>query len=522
MTGWTALLWLDWKLLVNRIRSIRNNPRRLIPWVLFIVWLVPSFVLRVTAGSHLSRGPTFDSLGVQLAPLGVVVPGLALFAVGLGVWRASITAPAAFQSAADARFVIGAGFDARAVFTWLSLRTGRRLITSFVLMLIVIQALYLPSLGLTVTAAIDFSLAFALFGAIVFGSRLLAFSLQRTVPAVPVGAIGLVAAIAGAVAFLLPPGSWVLGALGGSVGAQVALLALAVACCVGGIALARDCYPELWAASQRVIALRRAMGSRRMFITGLSGVARQSARASNPRPERQVQSSAGQRVPAGPLAVFWKEWLSIKRSRGGLQLQALFGAGAIALGAVVGLASARAFSVALIAAVSFGLLTFLSTWVGGLQLARDLGSPLWWLSSSALWSRLTVWTLARSIRFVVPLVLFIEAALVTSGQYLWAIPLAPIPPLLLFWVSQTVSLAVYSMLPARSDYRLAVTMRMIAMYLIFAPLGLSILPGLLLRNPILVVLMPTGVLAAIAVGLLAFASWRIQGNGLVFAMEERQ
>src|SRR5581483_6410384 len=145
-TSWgrvSALVWLDWRLLVNRIRTIARSPRRLIPWVIFLVWLVPSFLTRLTFGGRIRNDPALPALIPQLAPLGVLVPGIALAVLGISVWRASLNAPAAFQSPADARFVIGAGLDSRAVFTWLSLRTARRLITSFALMLVLIQVLYL-------------------------------------------------------------------------------------------------------------------------------------------------------------------------------------------------------------------------------------------------------------------------------------------------------------------------------------------------------------------------------------------
>jgi hypothetical protein len=101
-------------------------------------------------------------------------------------------------------------------------------------------------------------------------------------------------------------------------------------------------------------------------------------------------------------------------------------------------------------------------------------------------------------------------------------PLAFVPPLLLCWLSQTVGLAVYALLPSRTDYRLAMTLRMMTIYAITLPLVFSVLPGVLLRNAALAVTMPAGVVIAVIAGTIAFAAWRIQGNGLVFAQEERQ
>jgi len=540
-TSWgrvNALVWLDWRLLVNRIRTIARSPRRLIPWVIFLVWLVPSFLTRLTFGGRIRNDPALPALIPQLAPLGVLVPGIALAVLGISVWRASLNAPAAFQSPADARFVIGAGLDSRAVFTWLSLRTARRLITSFALMLVLIQVLYLPWLGFTFLTALAFTVGLATFGAIVFGARMLAFTLQRAAPAVPVGLIGLLLAAAGAAAFLaalvqltgsatvpasvlalnadLPPGNLMLAAFGGSVAAELVLLAAAVALTVGGIALAGDCYPELWATSSRAMAMRRAMRSR----GGLVGFAT-ARRAERPARERQVRATAGDHVPGGALAVFWKEWLAVRRGRGGIELQVGLVMGAIILGAVLGHAFAQGSRIAgVVSGVTVTLLIFWS-WSAGVQLGRDLGNPLWWLSNAALWSRLVVWTLARALRFGVPLIAFTEAAVAGTGTYMWLMPIAWLPPLLLCWLSQTVGLAVYALLPSKTDYRLAMTVRMLAVYAIMLPLAFSILPGVLLRNAALLVAMPVGVIAGVIVGTIAFATWRVQGNGMVFAQEER-
>ena len=97
---WSVLLWLDWRLLVNRVRTIRHNPRRLIPWLIFLIWLIPSFVTRIWIGSHAVRGPIGPTAEQLLSPIGALVPGVALLVLGLVVWRASGTPPAAFQSAA--------------------------------------------------------------------------------------------------------------------------------------------------------------------------------------------------------------------------------------------------------------------------------------------------------------------------------------------------------------------------------------------------------------------------------------
>ena len=539
---WAALVWLDWRLLVNRVRTAARNPRRYIPWLIFLVWLIPSFLTRLTFGSRIRNDPDLPALAPQLAPLGALIPGVALLILGIAVWRASNSAPAAFQSPADARFVIGAGLDSRAVFTWLSLRTARRLITSFALMLLLIQVLYLPFIGFTFLSALSFTLALATYGAIVFGARLLAFTLHGAAPRVPVGSIGLLAAIAGALGFFaalmqltgtasmptlaldvnaaLPPGSWMVQALGGDFTGELALLAAAVALTAAGIALAGDCYPELWATSSRAMAIRRAMRTR----GGMFGYAAQAraARAQRRASERRVESAPGAHVPGGALAVFWKEWLAVRRGRGGLELQIGLLIAAIVVGGLVGHAVAQGSRIAGVVGGVFVVLAIFWSWAAGIQLGRDVGNPLWWLSSSVLWGRLVVWTFARGLRFGVPLVVFTEAAIAATGSFYWLLPIALLPPLLLCWMSQTVGLAVYALLPSRTDYRLAMTLRMLAIYAITLPLAFSVVPGLALHNVALVFSGPIGVATVAIVVTIAFATWRIQGNGIVFAQEERQ
>jgi hypothetical protein len=539
---WGALLWLDWRLLVNRVRTIARNPRRFVPWLIFLVWLLPSFITRLTLRNRIGRTDFFPAVGPQLEPLGALLPGVALLILGISVWRASMTAPAAFQSPADARFVIGAGLDSRAVFTWLSLRTARRLILSFALMLVVIQVLYLPWLGFSFVSAFAFSLAIATYLGIVFGARLLAFTLQRAAPAIPVGFIGLLATVAGGAMFLaallqllgvasvpdgilavnaaLPPGSWIVTAMGGNYTGELALLAAAVALTAAGIALAGDCYPELWATSSRAMALRRAMRGRGGLF-GYSARARRAAAGAATAP-RRVESVAGEHVPPGAMTVFWKEWIAVRRGRGGVELQLGLLVAAVVLGWLIGYSTSQSSHIAPVVGTVAVALVILRTWSAGIQLGRDVGNPLWWLSSSALWSRLVVWTVARALRFGLPLVVFIEFVVVGAGANPWLLLAAPVPPLLLSWMSQTVGLAVYALLPARTDFRLQMTLRSMSVYAIFIVIAVAAAPGLLLRNFVVAATAPAVAVAAVIAVTLVFATWRIEGNGIVFAQEERQ
>ena len=117
---------------------------------------------------------------------------------------------------------------------------------------------------------------------------------------------------------------------------------------------------------------------------------------------------------------------------------------------------------------------------------------------------------------------FTEFAIAAYGRYLWALAPAPLVAFLLVWMGQTVGLAGYAILPARTDYRLAFTMRLVAMYFLLVPLALAVVPGAVLHDVGLAIVLPILVAIATIFGLIAFATWRINGNGLVFAQEERQ
>ena len=128
------------------------------------------------------------------------------------------------------------------------------------------------------------------------------------------------------------------------------------------------------------------------------------------------------------------------------------------------------------------------------------------------------------MRFAAPIIVLVEVAVAASGryQYAWLVLVTPWPPLALCWLMQTVALGSYALLPARTDYRLALTVRTFAVYAILFPLSLSLVPGLLLHDPVLLVALPMLVLSSAVAAILAFATWRIQGNGLAFAQEERE
>jgi hypothetical protein len=535
-----ALIWLDLAQFRNRMRIIARNPRRLLPWLLVVFWFVPSTITRFMlvgrgAGRHLAGG------GDWLAPLAAlvvpVVPGAALLLLGFLVRGAAVRAPAAFQSPADGRFLIGAGIDSRLVMVWVTLRGARRLMLAAAFYLVLLAALYSSWLGLGPAQAIAGALAIACFGSLAMGARLASFTGKRRLPVLPVklfgdlligiGLIALAAAAgavierqdrlvagASAIAAGLPPGAWVVGAFRGQSIDLAPLVLLTIACCWLGVQLAGDCLPELWESSTRAFDVRRAARS-----GGVLG----GRPAGRPRTMPATAPSAGAGpVPGGAWIVAWKEWLALRRGRGGAKVQvaimALAGLGGIA----VGLAAANGQrSQATVAVTQLSFLAVLFGAVVSVRLGRDLRTPLWWLSADPLWSRLAVWTFVRALRLAVPLFLFLEPALLLAGDADWALA-APLLVLLVSWLLAAIGLGAYTVLPAATDYRLTQMLRVVLTYVAMVPLAAAAVPGILLQSTTLAIAVPIPIAVLEMVTLLAFATRRISGNGLAFAREERQ
>jgi hypothetical protein len=93
---------------------------------------------------------------------------------------------------------------------------------------------------------------------------------------------------------------------------------------------------------------------------------------------------------------------------------------------------------------------------------------------------------------------------------------------LVAWLVQVIGVAAYSIFPATADRRLSQVVRLFTLYGGLLPIGLAAAPGLVLRNPLVAALGCAVAAAGEASGLIAFAAWRIQGNGIAMAREETQ
>ncbi|HEY4024988.1 MAG TPA: putative ABC exporter domain-containing protein [Candidatus Dormibacteraeota bacterium] len=525
--AWTALLWLDWRLLRNRARAIARNPRRLVPWLLFLVLLAPNAVNRLAIASATRRsGGT--SLAMIVAPAGPYVPGAALVLLGAVLWQAGGRPPAAFQSPADGRFLVGAGMSPRLVLAWLALRSVRRLLLAGVFYLALL-GLSIPGNGLSNAHLLVATAGMTSYLWLLFGARIALFAVRTRAPNAALEWVGMAFAAAGLLTVgavltgvgaagplsALPPGSWLRGAFEGNLPAVGLLIGLAIGLAVAGVAGAGDCLPELWMASSRGFELRRHMRG------GLGGLI--AARTHRNRGDRRATAASrpGVWAPPGAWALAWKEWLTLLRVRGGLQLHAALLVGAVIAGTVAGvLTVGRPEVVGLILAYALFLFSVMTNLLA-LRLAADLRSPMWWLSADPLWRRLAVLTLSRAARLGVPLALFgAVLAAMASGQ-LWLPFCFALVAMTLAWMISALGLASYSVLPASSDLRVAQMLRIFSLYAALLPVGLAIVPGTLARSLPLVVGGGMVALAAETLGLIAFATHRLRGNGLAFAREER-
>jgi hypothetical protein len=539
-----ALLYLELRTWVNRLRFIVNDRKRLVTWVIFVAWLAfaqaGQIVFMVTGRASSRVLPTlyrdfaFTLLGA--------VPGLYVLLVGV-VMGASKAAPADFSSPADARYLAGSPLSQRTVVLWLQMR---KLINPRVVIGLFIGTAILAFYTIPPGAALILQLSvFAAFIS-VLGLQLPLFLARRKLPFLPwtlatwalvLG--GLAAAAIGAahglgfhgfppgwrVLATLPPGSLVAAGMGGDLRALAAMIVLATLSIGLAVFVAGDSYPELWEASRRRFTVVRAM--RRGFISPMD--VRRALREARGEPDskqiRKAASVKGTRVPAGALTLVWKEWMALRRRRGGLGLIAALLAASLLGGIVAGLVigsgprGGGAVVGAVVGAVAVPIVLFSAYF--RVSLATDMRNPLWWLSPAGLAERLAAWTLAGTLPYFVVIGAGVTAALLISEPA--SLALASLAALFaLIWTMRTIALAVYVVIPSSLDMvGPGVAVRVIAIYVLTAPPLLSGLgPGLLSHNIVIGVACGTVVALAENIGLLVFATYRIQGNGLGFARAE--
>jgi hypothetical protein len=524
--GWAELLWLDVHLFRNQVRTILRNPRRLLPWLLVLAFIVPSLIERASmAGDSELMGGGFRHALTVVAPY---MPAAGLVVLGFMIWQPGGKAPAAFASRADGAFLIGLGMRPRVVLLWLMLRAFRRMLLAAVLYILVLLVI-VPRLGLTPPQAVGLVLGVALFVAIVLGGRIAAFTLRVRWAWARIDLAGLVLMAGGALAIVLsllgrgsiagvarwlagalPPGSWTVMAVRGEWPALLPLALAAAAVAVVGVGLAGDILPELWSASNQAFDRRALMRRGNYAVPGFLAPRRDVVQA----PSRVVG------MPSGPMTLVWKEWMTLWRT--GMRLQLGMLALGIVAGVVMGIIAHT--SSGAVHAIMFEALFFiaLASAFAGVRLGTELRCPVWWLAPSRLVVRLGVLSLVRALRYAIPVIVFVVVEQVIEAGSPRLILLLPLPSLLFMWVLQAFGFATYALLPARTDARAAQMIRTFGIMLGVGTIVFAGLLGVLLGLPVVEFGFPLLLAVTELAGLLLFSAWRIQGNALAFVAEERQ
>jgi hypothetical protein len=530
-----ALLYLDGRLLANRFRLILRNPRRLLPWLLVLVWIGGSRLYRFA--SPRGRAAMAGS-AIFLPMLTTILPGGYLVLLGIGVNRAALRAPATFRSPADARFLIGSRVPPRLVVGWLQLRRTIALVVVSLFNMLLIVA-FVPVV--TGSQARLLALFLTIAGAYVTLQALpmAAYFLGRRLPWLPVGSLGVGLAGLGVLslifAFLslvgaplalpewqgvlltLPPGGWIRDAYHGQWLAVFLMIALATAAVAVTVRLSGDCYPELWESSSRLFTLRRMTRERGGYL-----------RRSDLRPalgqvrERTVASASEAGVPPGAGAILWKEWLALRRAPGTLLVHLGFVAGAVVVGAIVGALlltgeDQLAASIAILG--GSGLLMF--NVYAGLRLGAELRNPIWWLSSASLRARLLAWTVAGTLRQAIPASLGTAVALFVAGQYDLMLASAVALPAGT-WALRVVALVSYALVPSGSDLRGPARLLRVLLFQVCAvpPLLVAVVVVLATRSLAAACLAAAAVVLGEGWLLLELASWLVRRNGVAYARAE--
>jgi hypothetical protein len=536
-----ALIYLEVRSWINRLRLLAREPKRLVPWIIFVVWLA------VTQAGQIGFLLTGHSSPRALAPFHTfaatllsAVPGLYFVLIGVVV-GASKSAPADFSSPADAHYLAGSPLSQRTVVLWLQLR---KVLNPRIVIGIFVGTAVLAIYTFTPAAAIVLQLTLISAFISVLGLQLPLFLVRRKTPWLPWAVapwalvlVGLFLAAVGAAQVIgfrgyppgwrvlasLPPGSLVAAGMAGDVRALAGVVILAALSVGLAVVVAGDSYPELWEASRRRFTVLRAM--RRGFISPMD--ARRALREARAEPEpdriRKAASVTGTRVPAGALTLVWKEWMALRRRRGGLGLMLVFLAASLLAGSVAGvvIAGSSGGAGAVVGAVVFPFVLF-SAYLR-VSLSTDLRNPLWWLSPAGLAQRLAAWTLAGILPYFVIIGAGGAAALVFSGHAVFAVP--ALAALFAFmWTMRTIGLAVYAVVPSSLDMLgPGVAIRVVAIYVLSAPpLAAGLGPRLLTGSIVIGAAGATLVALVESIGLLVFATYQIQGNGLGFARAEKR
>ncbi len=524
MNGFSALAYLEYRQIVNRIRQMLRHPARAIVYVLALAYFIAVAVLRHQNRHALSMASIPEPYASALFCAYITLLGIMMYGAASGI-------VGAFASSADARFLSGSAISERLVIIWLQLRRSATSIARMIFTLL-LYALISPASGSV--AGIGLSMIggtlIATLSAIpmlklrrLIGTRT-AQSLAGTVAAIGIFpmAILLASLPANGVSHETAAAVERLG-LGyafnamfhGHAFALTALYGFAALLIGISIAMGTELYPDLYASSMRVLSFRERQ--RR------GGAAFSMEHRYERRGTHGLHPVFG--ALRGPWTIVWKEWIAFMRSPS-MQRMFVFG---IVIGAGVGAffgyvtsGSKDALEQTAVLASTVGNMILIFVAMGSaVGLSSDISKPLWWMGRDALWLRLLAWTVGASWRL---------AACLAAGIAAWAlmmrapamafagIPVAIAAVLYL----RAIGLTLYSLFPSTFDQRgpLAIVRVMLTYCMAAPPVFFVIVASLAFRS--IGIALTGAILCSLleTMLLVLFASARIAGQGVAFTRAE--
>jgi hypothetical protein len=521
-----ALAYLEYRQIVNRVRQLLRAPGRTLLYVVVIGYFI--FVSIMRAHGHAA----FPMTGIpEPYASGLFFAYVAL--LGIMMYGAASGIVGAFESASDARFLNGSALSQRLVVLWLQIRRSGGAIgrTIFTLLL---YTIFMQGAG-TFTGV-----ALAMIGGTVVatGTAIPMLRLRRAIGTVTAQGLGAAVAAIGILPMVLlfsslaskniehaavaiehfGPGFAFNALFDGRPPAIGALYLCAVLLILLSYACGGDLYPELYAASMRVLEFR----DRHMRASGGTFAIQHEYE------QRAARISPVLDALRGSWTLAWKEWIAFARSPS-MQRSTLFGilasaAVGVLFGRIVAQSHDQLTETLQLGGMVGNLVIIFVAMGSAIGLSSDISKPLWWIGRDPLWMRLTAWTAATSWRL---------AACMSAGLAAWAITLrsldiAAIGIPLAVAISlhlRAIGLLLYSLFPSTLDQRgpLAIV-RFVLTYILATPPSIAAAVYFFyygrFHHP--VAALAVGILVSLTEMLLlvAFAAKRISGQGVAFARAE--
>ncbi|HET7812799.1 MAG TPA: putative ABC exporter domain-containing protein [Candidatus Baltobacteraceae bacterium] len=524
MQDLNALLFLEWRQAVHRLRSILSSPGRAIFYLLVVAYFIAMAVL---------RGSRYHAQTAIAEPFASAILFAFITLVGVLAYGAASGVAGVFASPADARFLAGSQIDDRLVVFWLQLRRSvSALVRTTLSMLLYVALVAHDARGIGVGLAIlggTLGASAVAVPMLKVRARMGTRIAQACAGAiVAIGVFPLLAVLSGT--FRPSPvqlgverlggGHFVNALFAGDARALAAFWLLSALLVVLAWFTGGDLYPDLYAASSRVFELRKR--ARSGAGTGFTAQRRY----------RNIAASGGLTalfgMARGSWAIVWKDWIGFVRMPGQRQTYPFGLAAGAVIGFLIGLYAVHSRSPLETMLVIMPVLFFFAVmWLSmgaAVSLRIDIAKPIWWFGADSLQQRLFAWVCATSWRTALFILVTAIAWAVAMREPLWALYALPCVLALVCYMRAT-GLAMYAIFPSSIDQRGPMgSVRALLTYLLGAPplVAIAIVLGLSGgRAPVAaIVLVAVAVASAEVYVLIAFAASRISGRGFAIAQAE--